>query len=133
MTPRQRVKTALDHKNPDRVPIGYSSTPEAKENLKKYLNITEDNKLLKRLGVDCRMVFPDYIGPKDMNGAFGILDGGKDVWGVQYGSVNNAYGGYYEIVKYPLKDIKTIVNALGDPEKRVMDTEVPIKAKLRKY
>ena len=36
-------------------------------------------------------------------------------------------------LKMLLKDIKTIVNALGDPEKRVMDTEVPIKAKLRKY
>jgi N-acetylneuraminate synthase len=32
-----------------------------------------------------------------------------------------------------LKDIKTVNSALGDPEKRVMDTEVPIKAKLRKY
>ena len=35
MTPRERINLALKHKEPDRVPIGYWTTPEAKENLKK--------------------------------------------------------------------------------------------------
>lgn len=32
-----------------------------------------------------------------------------------------------------VSDIKTVIEGLGSPEKRVMDTEVPIKAKLRAF
>lgn len=109
VTPRKRVSLALSHKQPDRVPIGYSATPEVNNNLKKYLNINSDSELLKRLGVDYRMVFPDYVGPKDLLSEKDWSDlPGKDIWGVERRTVKNVYGEYREICKHPLKDVKDI-------------------------
>lgn len=109
LTPRKRVRLALSHKEPDRVPIGYAATAEVNSNLKKYLNLTSDNELLKRLGVDYRWVFPEYIGPKDLLSEKDFFDlPGKDIWGVERRIVKNTYGAYQEITKHPLKDIKDI-------------------------
>lgn len=49
-----------------------------------------------------------------------------------YGSDQAASINIFDL-KMLVSDIKSIISALGNPEKRVMDTEVPIKAKLRKY
>ena len=49
-----------------------------------------------------------------------------------YGSDQAASINVFEL-KLLVTDIATIQSALGDPEKRVMDTEIPIKDKLRKY
>lgn len=106
MTPRERVKLALNHEQTDRVPIGYVATPETNEQLKKYLKIDNDEGLLKRLGVDYRWVTPGYKGPKEL-----LFDDcwdkpGKDIWGVERKNVKNEYGTYREISKYPLGDLE---------------------------
>jgi N-acetylneuraminate synthase len=49
-----------------------------------------------------------------------------------YGSDQAASINVFDL-KLLVADIATIQSALGDPEKRVMDTEIPIKAKLRKH
>jgi N-acetylneuraminate synthase len=49
-----------------------------------------------------------------------------------YGSDQAASINLFDL-KMLVSDIKTVKLALGNPEKRVMETEVPIKAKLRKY
>ena len=49
-----------------------------------------------------------------------------------YGSDQAASINVFDL-KLLVADIATIQSALGDPEKRVMDTEIPIKAKLRKF
>jgi uroporphyrinogen decarboxylase len=108
MTSKERINTALSHKELDRVPIGYVSTIEAKNKLKDYLKIDDDDKLLKRLGVDYRFVFPEYIGPKGLLLDFNWDCPGKDIWGVERREIRNVYGAYREIVKYPLKDIKDV-------------------------
>jgi N-acetylneuraminate synthase len=49
-----------------------------------------------------------------------------------YGSDQAASINLFDL-KMLVSDIKTVKLALGNPEKRVMETEIPIKAKLRKY
>ena len=49
-----------------------------------------------------------------------------------YGSDQAASINLFDL-KMLVSDIKTVKSALGNPEKRVMETEIPIKAKLRKY
>jgi N-acetylneuraminate synthase len=49
-----------------------------------------------------------------------------------YGSDQAASINLFDL-KMLVDDIKTVKASLGSPEKRVMDTEIPIKAKLRKY
>ena len=108
ISPRERVRTALEHSETDRIPIGYWATKEADEKLKKYLSLKEDNSLLKRLGVDIREVFPKYIGPKEMHGDFWHLHPGKNIWGVESKPIKYANGVYYEIINFPLKSIESI-------------------------
>ena len=49
-----------------------------------------------------------------------------------YGSDQAASINLFDL-KMLVSDIKTVKSALGNSEKRVMETEIPIKAKLRKY
>jgi len=49
-----------------------------------------------------------------------------------YGSDQAASINIFDL-KMLVNDIKSIISSLGDPKKRIMDTEIPIKAKLRKY
>jgi uroporphyrinogen decarboxylase len=108
LTPRQRISLALEHKQPDRVPIGYVTTPEAKDLLMNYLDIHSDDELLKRLGVDYRFITPGYTGPKELlfEDCWDIP--GKDIWGVDRKNISNAFGTYREISGYPLEDIKDV-------------------------
>jgi len=45
MTPRERVLRALEHREPDRVPISMTITIDAYNNLKKYMGIEIDETL----------------------------------------------------------------------------------------
>jgi uroporphyrinogen decarboxylase len=107
VTSRERVRLALSHREPDRVPIGYYSTPEAQRELKRYLGITSDRELMKRVGCDYRWLFPDFVGPAHMHWDFGIDKPGMDAWGVVRKEVHNDYGSYIEIVDYPLAHVTT--------------------------
>ncbi len=71
MNPRERFQAAVNHEEPDRVPLDYWTTPQAYENLRDYLGITApetqewgimsewktSEELLRRLGVDFRRVY----------------------------------------------------------------------------
>lgn len=71
MKPRDRVLLAIEHEEPDRVPLDYWSTPKAYFNLKKHLGIYDEDtvkwawmepmkvcdKVLERLHVDFRRIY----------------------------------------------------------------------------
>ena len=79
MNSRERVLTALNHAEPDRVPINYRSVDVVAERMMQYYH-TDYKGLLDILQVDFREVIPPYTGrsfPKDDNGNF------YDIWGVR--------------------------------------------------
>ncbi|MFC1692750.1 uroporphyrinogen decarboxylase family protein [Candidatus Latescibacterota bacterium] len=63
MIPRDRVLTAFEHKDPDRVPTWCGASPEFLEKAKRELGI-DDEGLLLRIGDDFRRVFARYAGPE---------------------------------------------------------------------
>mgnify|MGYP000533678897 CR=1 FL=1 len=107
VTPRQRVLTALDHREPDRVPIEYFffGTPEMVAKLKAHLRCETDEELRRRLGVDVRRVAPEYVGPPLYSDSAGRY---ADHWGVVRAPVSHGSGSYNEICHYPLADADTI-------------------------
>jgi uroporphyrinogen decarboxylase len=107
MTPRQRVLTALDHRQPDRVPIEYHffGTPEMVARLKAHLRCETDEELRRRLGIDIRRVAPVYVGPPLYSDATGRKE---DHWGVIREPVSHGSGAYDEIRHYPLAGAETI-------------------------
>ena len=110
MTSRERILTALSHKETDIVPfsLGFGINYPAKKELAEYMkqDIGELDKLLHSLS-DIRHVGPKYIGPKDRN--IGFPDGSYiDIWGVKRSPVKNQKDTYLEISEYPLGSLETI-------------------------
>lgn len=124
MTSRERVMTALNHQEPDRVPIdigGGTSTTlvvEAYDNLKKYLGISAgetqtlsrvyrsarlDEAVMRRLGSDC---YP-LRGRSPVNRTPPPTEAGTyiDMWGVKWQEIyyrDNAF--YWEVAHAPLRE-----------------------------
>ncbi|MCL2774499.1 MAG: hypothetical protein FWD71_14310 [Oscillospiraceae bacterium] len=110
MTSRERVMTALSHKEPDIVPfsLGFGINFPAKKALAEYMSrdIGEIDTFLESLS-DIRHVGPKYIGPKNRN--IGMPDGSyTDIWGVKRSPVMNQKDTYMEISDYPLSSLTTI-------------------------
>jgi uroporphyrinogen decarboxylase len=118
MTPRERVRTALDHREPDRVPVdlgGWQSgiSYETYEPLKELLGIDEptsieervqglawvDEPVLRRFGVDTRYVFPR--GSRGDGTISKPDDRFVDEWGIEWFRPVDSY--YYDIFSAPLR------------------------------
>lgn len=119
MTPRERLNTALDHREPDRVPIDLGGivtgiTKVAHERVRRYLGIEggeniidmiqqlvePEEELLRRFGVDTRYVF--LTGSRDHTVEDFELPEYTDEWGVKRRrAVLNTGGAYYDIVESP--------------------------------
>ena len=121
MSSRDRVMAALNHREPDRVPIdiggGYSTSisVEGYERLKQYLGITKpsealddifriarvDTEVMRRLGSDC---FPVVCGsPSNWTPPPSAPDQFIDLWGVKWKRVQYSEGCYYmELHESPL-------------------------------
>ena len=112
MTPRDRVRAALHHAQPDVTPCDYFATPEIHAGLHARLGTTADAALLDRLGVDIRYVNPPYTGPRLPMFADGSR---QDIWGVRKRPMPNEYGDYAEPVGYPYAAWSTVEEAAAWP------------------
>jgi uroporphyrinogen decarboxylase len=107
---RERVFLALDHKEPDRVPIDYWATSEVNNKLCEKYGFSSQEELLQSFDVDFRYIpGPIYVGPELKVKP----DGSKeDHFGVprkmaSYGSGQQS-GVYSEVVNYPLEQATSI-------------------------
>ncbi len=65
MTSKERVRAALMHQKTDRVPTTITCVEAAWENLKKYLNVSSQEDILRHFEIDTRIMdLPPYIGPE---------------------------------------------------------------------
>jgi len=123
MTSRERVVAALNHREPDRVPVdigGGGSTSisiEGNERLMRYLGIEGrcaelsklfrvavlDERVMQRLGSDCRPLrskSPQHWTPPPAEPGTMI-----DIWGVSWKLQSfGESGSYWEIARSPLAD-----------------------------
>jgi uroporphyrinogen decarboxylase len=99
ISPRERVRLALSHREADRIPIGLVCSginPAARRELETHLRETRGigvDEYLEPL-VDVRTVEPRYTGP--------ALPPNTDIWGVRRRPVSYGAGAYDEIEHYPL-------------------------------
>jgi uroporphyrinogen decarboxylase len=110
MDARQRVTLALDHKQPDRVPVDYWATSTVTARLLDHFRLPTPEELLQRLDVDFRYVDgPKYVGPEP-----GVHEDGsiEDHWGVPRVRVKVGSGGeetvYQEVLHFPLKHARSV-------------------------
>ncbi|MBM3137451.1 MAG: uroporphyrinogen decarboxylase [Chloroflexi bacterium] len=117
MTSRERVTKAINHQEPDRIPVDLNPLYDFYVQLKNYLGLENEEKIghnlameviphpevLKNLGVDLTAVKLGSVkGAVKEERSDGLV---KDDWGILYKLVNQPGGGrYYEVVHSPLKD-----------------------------
>lgn len=104
LTARRRVEKALAFEKADRVPIDYAANPAIHRRLMEALGLSDEEALLRHLGVDFRSVNARYTGP-----ALFAQRPGKRV-DPEYGFVSrwveNPFGGYEDYCDFPLQDAR---------------------------
>ena len=117
LTPRERVRLALDHQETDRIPIcllcsGLEGTSGAR--LAEYLGVDEAGleRYLDRF-IDLIIANPGYRGPSAQYRGptlFRSNDEYEDVWGVRRRAISYGVSNYYEVNHYPLADARDIAD-----------------------
>ena len=105
ITPCQRVRDAIDRRQPDRVPFDFWAVPETIEKLQNATGMATIESLLQLLGVDCRIVEPEYIGPQRPMEAD---ESYFDVFGTHRKRVTNEFSTYDEYASFPLSTAASI-------------------------
>ena len=103
MNSRDRVLAALNHEEPDRVPVNYSANPGIDARLKAHYGLAaeDDEGLRQALGVDFRTVSAPYVGPKLHAD---VPDRSVDMWGIHRRWIEHESGGYWDYCDFPLRD-----------------------------
>ncbi len=135
MTSRDRVITALNHKQPDKVPAAFECVESVYKKLMKHNDFSDSEQLYNKFGIDIRYIAPKYIGPelksyKDKNG--NLVE--QSFWG--YESTYHWTGKEFNsiISYYPLAEIESIedVENYNWPSAQWFDYE-SIKQQCEKY
>ncbi|NLG26937.1 MAG: uroporphyrinogen-III decarboxylase-like protein [Chloroflexi bacterium] len=101
MTPRERWLAVLQRQTPDRVPMDYWTTNEARDKLMKHLGVADDRALYRRLHIDRVVsVGPRYVGPP--------IPEGQDVFGIQHRIADYGVGTYSEVAVSPLAQYNSV-------------------------
>ena len=103
MTSKERVLTAVAHREPDRVPINYSGNPDITARLIAHFGLAEGDYtgLIEALGVDFRGVGAAYVGPPLHDE---IPGRSVDIWGIRRRYIEHSSGGYWDFCDFPLRE-----------------------------
>ena len=127
MTSRERVLTALNHEEPDRVPIQVDYTPEAAEMLSAHLRL--DSSIAEAYSGKISEI-PLVMGHDLLVAWHGIATSyyqneGEDEytceWGIRWGWIDFPGGRYTDIIERPLADDRALMGAGGDDQPRQPD------------
>lgn len=109
LKPRERVFKALNHEEPDRVPLDEIFRLDVMDSLKRYFRVDDDEKVRRFLGIDFRHLSigiseefkkkTRFVYPF---GYFKVVEGSllEDEWGIRYNVSSN--GRYLRICYHPL-------------------------------
>lgn len=133
MKHRERALTALNHEEPDRVPIYIEYTPEAKQKLLNHVRKPGDDRADS--GLDCLMdhdLMTFQVGPVT---SYHLRDEPQyeDEWGIKWKWVQNPAGSRYtEIASHPLANL-TDPNDIRMPDFTLEERYTPCIALVRTY
>ncbi len=109
MTSKDRVLTAIAHREPDRVPLNYLANAEITVGLWQHYGLPQGDydALLEALGVDFRSVGPRYVGPPPPDLGPDLRQG---LWGIRTRRIGHETGEYWDYCDWLLKDAQTVAD-----------------------
>jgi uroporphyrinogen-III decarboxylase len=99
MNSRERVLTAFNHVEPDRVPCWCGASPEFIAKACRQLNLPDTESFLVRIGDDFRRVFARYDGPEQFSPTANLAPGAT--YRTPFGVERHGYG-YGQPLSHPL-------------------------------
>ena len=121
MNGKERVRAAIEHRQPDRVAVNYQARSEVTDRLRERLGLREGESLEERLGVDLRGVGPTFRLPvaplRYADPTIAVTPEGihKDIWGVGFRSNQTSTGFYMDLATNPLRDLRSLDELDGYP------------------
>lgn len=105
MTSRERVYTALAHKQPDRCPADLWLEPTTLKKVMEYFGVEKEEEIYDILQIDFQLFTPDSTLPESK-----IQPDGSwyDHMGVQYHMVKNEFCEYTECISHPLAFVEDV-------------------------
>jgi uroporphyrinogen decarboxylase len=94
MNSKERVLTAFEHREPDRLPLWYGASEALTTHLMRECQVADEEELMERLHIDFRRVHERYIGPNL---------GTKTYWGIERGGAH-----YGQPLTHPLAGVETV-------------------------
>lgn len=124
MNSKERVRIALEHKEPDRVPTSLSASPWVVEQIKDHLKVPTDRELLEALyidlfdmrGIDLKgAISPRYTGPNGLGLSPNWTGDVLEIWGVREETIETGHGKIYSQRTFPLSEAKDVEDLKNYP------------------
>ncbi len=114
MTSKERVRKAIAHEMPDRVPLDYTAREEITRALEDRLSLKPGESLLNRFGVDLRGARPTFRNERGLlhyaDPSIEVTAEGLhiDIWGVGFRPNRTDVGFYMDLARHPLQRIERL-------------------------
>jgi uroporphyrinogen decarboxylase len=128
LSSRERVKCALRFEKPDRTPRDFAAAPAVWQRLSEHFQTTDRDAILRRLGVDCRVVSydsfcrcPDVDEPAvDMQASLERSSTGgmwrrvepdgsnRDIWGAHRRRITDGFAEHEHFASHPLAQAESV-------------------------
>ena len=125
---KERVKRAGQFQRPDKTPCDFAAVPTVWRRLEEYFGVSDREKVLQRLGVDCRVVSYDSFCERpdidadtvDMAASLERSSTGgmwrlkepdgtnRDIWGAHRRQVADDFGQHEHFASHPLASAETV-------------------------
>ncbi|MBI2939872.1 MAG: hypothetical protein HYY04_05485 [Chloroflexi bacterium] len=97
MNPRERVRAALEHREPDRLPLDYIAEPQVTAALSRRLGVTSKEELLRALGVDVRWIEVPSLDRAAKRRQ--PTSESEDIWGIRRAGPFSGYTTYHPLAE----------------------------------
>lgn len=112
MASKQRVLSAVDHRQPDRVPVDFGAHGEVVRRLREHLGLAPEDDLLKTVGCDLRGIAPRPVERASdiayADHTIEVTDDALylDVWRVGFRRTQTPTGAYVDLAHNPLAELQ---------------------------
>ncbi|MFW6139040.1 MAG: uroporphyrinogen decarboxylase family protein [Spirochaetota bacterium] len=114
MTSRERLKAALEHRRPDRVPLDLWVTPEIERVMMADIGVADPFEMRVRMGHDLLLTLVGLVNSFYMSDEPEYID----PWGITFRNIVYSSGGgkYTEMVSHPLSGDDAKLNSYTPPD-----------------
>lgn len=109
MNSKERVRSVMEHKKPDRIPAAFEAVGSVTERLMKHYGFTEYDELLKKFDIDIVTADARYIGPELRNYVNGRGERVHETyWGYEETEHKTSIDTYWTTTYFPLNEVESV-------------------------